>query len=176
MSVEAIALGRAGLEVKGETEAGWVAYHEGMDGAMAVFTEAAANSDAEAMIYVEHAFLTEEKKFCVPGNKAVLGSLTHAIDSFDDALRALKAVADSLLYRGAELTHPRNGKYRVDGMPKDSFHIACIAHRTRLSNTLKTPGLNAIEQDIYKQRVTNMGAAQNVYTALQKKALEEKDI
>jgi hypothetical protein len=170
-SVEYIAAGRKGLAATGEAEDGLNSYYRGLGGAMSVFQEAVASADAEAMILVEHAFLTEEKRMCDPANKAVDGSLTAASDSLDDALRALKAVADVSLYRGAELTYPRIGKYRVGDMPKDAFYIACIAHRTRLNNTLKTPGLNATEQGIYKQRVANMGIAQKVYIELQQKAL-----
>ena len=170
-SVGLIAIGRKGLATIGEAEAGLLSYLGGLSDAMSVFQESAISGDAEAMILVEHAFLTEEKRMCDPANKAVIGSLTAASDSFDDALRSLKSVVDASLYRGAELTYPRITKYRVGNMPKDAFHIACIAHRTRLNNTLKTPGLNATELGIYKQRVANMGVAQDVYKELQQKAL-----
>jgi hypothetical protein len=170
-SVVLITAGRKGLATIGEAEAGLLSYLGGLSDAMSVFQEAAVSADVEAMILVEHAFLTEEKRFCGPANKAVVGSLMAASDSFDDAFRSLKAVADVSLYRGADLTYPRSRKYRVGNMPKDAFHIACIAHRTRLNNTLKTPGLNQTEQGIYKQRVANMGIAKKVYTELQQKAL-----
>jgi hypothetical protein len=58
-------------------------------------------------------------------------------------------------------------------MPKDAFHLACIAHRTRLKNILTTPGINMIEKAIYKQRSLNMGLAQKIYIELQKKVLTE---
>jgi hypothetical protein len=166
-----IADGRKGLSIIGETEAGLVAYRIGLSDAMAVFQEAAVGADAKSMILVELAFLTEEKRFCDSSDTIAIGSLKTAIDSFDDALRALKAVIDSSFYRGAELTYPQIKKYRVSKMPKDAFHIACIAHKTRLNNTLKTPGLNMIEKAIYKQRIDNMGAAEKVYLEMQKNAL-----
>ncbi|GHU40952.1 hypothetical protein FACS1894190_08460 [Spirochaetia bacterium] len=175
-SVALIATGREGLDIKGEAEAGRTNYHNGMDKAIVAFTAAAKSNDVELMILVEHAFLTEEKRFCDSTNKAVLGSLTHAVESFDDALRALESVMDVTLYRGADLAFPRNGKYRVGDMPKDAFHIACIAHRTRLNNTLKTPGLNSSEQNVYKQRIVNMRVAQNVYLQLQNEVLKNENI
>ena len=170
-SVASIAEGRRGLDTEGEAEAGRVSYRSGLAKAMTAFKEAAVSGDAETMILVEPAFLTEETRMCDPANKAVVGSLTAATDSFDDALRSLTAVADATLYRGVELACPRTSKYRVGIMPKDAFNLACIAHRTRLNNTLKTPGLNATEQAMYKQRRTNMSAVQRVYLTLQKTAL-----
>jgi hypothetical protein len=170
-SVAKIAAGRKGLDIKGETEAGRISYRGGLADAMSVFQEAAASSNAAVMILVEHAFLTEEKRFCAPTNKAVLSSLTSATDSFDDALRALSIVVDASSYSCVDFAFPRDGKYRIGDMPKDAFHLACIAHRTRLNNTLKTPGLNPTEQVMYKQRAVNMTIAQNVYLALQNKIL-----
>ena len=70
------------------------------------------------------------------------------------------------------ITVPHNGKYRVSGLPKDSFHIACIAHRTRLQNILRTPGIDPIEKTLLKQRFVNLFAAQSGYIEKQKKALE----
>jgi hypothetical protein len=170
-SVARITVGRKGLAISGEAEAGLISYYRGLNSAKEAFEEAAISADARAMILVEHAFLTEEKRFCDAADMAAIGSLTAATDSFDDALLALKAVGDRSLYQGAEYTFPHNGKYRIGKMPKDAFHIACIAHKTRLSNTIKTPGLNMTEKAIYQKRVENMGIAEKVYLDLQKKAL-----
>jgi hypothetical protein len=172
-SVVNIAKGRKALDTEGEAEAGRIAYHTGLADAMSVFQETALCSDTEAIILVEHAFLTEEKRFCDPSDNMAIGSLTAACDSFDDALRALRAVMDTSLYLGVELGFPRNGKYRVERMPKDAFHIACIAHKTRLSNTLKTPGLNMTEKSIYQQRINNMSVAEKLYLTLQKEVLDK---
>jgi hypothetical protein len=173
-SVADIVDGRRGLAINGETEAGLVSLQTGMANAMAVFQDVAIGADAETMILIEHAFLTEEKRFCIPSNKAVLGSLTHAIDSFDDALRILPVVGNASSYQCVDMAFPRHGDYRVEGMPKDALHLACIAHRTRLNNTLKTPGLNPSEFTIYQQRITNMAVVKKVYLALQKTALAQK--
>jgi hypothetical protein len=170
-SVYLLAVGRRGLDVEGETEAGRVSYNRGLTDAKLAFSEVAECADTKALILAEQAFLAEEKRYCDEQDAAALGSLEAAIVSFDDALLALTAVSDASLYRGADLTFPHYGKYRIDKMPNDAFHIACIAHKTRLQNTLKTPGLNMKEKSIYQQRVANMGVAEKVYLALQKKAL-----
>jgi hypothetical protein len=58
-------------------------------------------------------------------------------------------------------------KYRVNGFPKDSFHIACIAHKTRIQNILRAPGLDLLEKELLKQRYANLFAAQNGYVERQ---------
>jgi hypothetical protein len=65
-------------------------------------------------------------------------------------------------------------KYRYRGMPKDAFHIAAGAHITRFGNTLRTPGINNIERQVYEQRKKNMSVAQATYFALQQRALGEE--
>jgi hypothetical protein len=71
-------------------------------------------------------------QFCHEGDTDTKNSLTQAIQSFTDALRCLKTVENAAGYRFSETTHPSILKYRIQGLPKDSFHLACIAHRTRL--------------------------------------------
>jgi hypothetical protein len=170
-SVGFLARGRTGLYTIGEAEAGLVSYNLGLAGAAAAFTEASVSADAEALILTEHAFLTEEKRFCDASDAIARGSLTAAINSFDDALRALSAVVVPALYAGVDLGFPRSAKYRVGAMPKDAYHLACRAHKTRLKNIQTAPGLNMTEKAIYGQRAENMGVAQNVYRELQREAL-----
>ena len=55
--------------------------------------------------------------------------------------------------------------------PKDSFHIACIAHRTRLQNILRSPRIDPIEKALLKQRFANMSTVQKGYIEKQKNAL-----
>ena len=97
-------------------------------------------------------------------------SLTQAIQSFKDALLALKAVEDSA-YKIADQTYPHNEKYRIKSFPKDSYHIACIAHRTRLQNILRSPGIDPIEKALLKQRYANLATAQKGYVGKQGKTL-----
>jgi hypothetical protein len=75
------------------------------------------------------------------------------------------------LYQGAETTYPTAAKYRIQGLPKDAVHSACIAHRTRLRNSLRTPGINMIEKAVLQQRAANMTTVQASYIAKQKKVL-----
>jgi hypothetical protein len=89
----------------------------------------------------------------------------------DDAFLVLKTVEDSTLYKAVETAIPHNKKYRVNGFPKDSFHIACSSHITRIKNMLRTPGIDPIEKSLLKQRLANLPTAQNGYTEKQKKAL-----
>jgi len=98
------------------------------------------------------------------------GRKGFAIQSFDDAFLALQAVEESG-YKTVNKAFPHNGKYRVNGFPKDSFHIACIAHRTRLQNILRAPGIDPIEKALLKQRFTNLFAAQNGYIKKQQKVM-----
>jgi hypothetical protein len=92
---------------------------------------------------------------------------------FDDALLSLEAVED-LGYKIAEKTYPHKQENRVKGFPKDSFHLACIAHRTRLSNILRAPGISIIEKAVLQQRVDNMRIAQGSYMEKQKTVLANK--
>jgi hypothetical protein len=123
------------------------------------------------MILVELAFLKQELQFCDETDAITRNSLTQAIQSFDDALRCLKIVEDSALYRGAEATYPTALKYRYHGFPRDAIHLACTAHRTRLQNSLRTPGINMIEKAVLTQRAANMATIQAAYTDKQKKTL-----
>jgi hypothetical protein len=95
-----------------------------------------------------------------------------ALQSFDDAFLSLEAVEDSSIYKGADKTWPHNQKNRIQGFPKDAFHQACIAHRTRLNNILRSPGINMIEKAVLQQRAANMTAAQESYIEKQKKVLK----
>ena len=53
-----------------------------------------------------------------------------------------------------------------------SFHHACISHKTRLKNILRSPGINLIEKALLRQRLSNLSTAQSGYIEKQKKALE----
>ena len=66
---------------------------------------------------------------------------------------------------------PHHKDYRVSGFPKDSFHIACDSHKTRIKNILRAPGIDPIEKSLLKQRLANLPTAQNGYVEKQKKAL-----
>jgi hypothetical protein len=163
--------GRKGFATWGKEHEGRISYERGISVAMSAFKEAQAAADPQTIILAEYTFLTQELQFCDKTDKDSFSSLTQAIQSFDDAFLTLKTVEDSTLYKGAETTYPRHKKYRVDGFPKDTFHIACVSHKTRLQNILRAPGIDPIEKALLKQRFANLSAAQNSYIEKQKKAL-----
>jgi hypothetical protein len=145
-------------------------YEKGIAGALDAFREVQTATDPQAFILSEIVFLQQELQFCSESDNTAKSSLTQAIESFNDALRSLKA-AQGKYYKTAEETYPQNIKYRFKQMPKDAFHTACISHRTRIQNILRVPGMNMTEKAVYQQRLENMIAAQNSYFELQKKQL-----
>jgi len=163
--------GRKGFAIIGKEREGRISYEKGIAAALTAFKEAQATADPQIIILAEYTFLTQELQFCEKPDKESLSSLTKAIQSFDDAFRALKAVEKSG-YKTAEETYPHDKKFRVGGgFPKDSFHIACGSHKARLQNILRAPGIDPLEKALLKQRLLNLPAAQNGYIEKQKKAL-----
>ena len=98
-------------------------------------------------------------------------SLTQARQSFDDAFLALQVAENARVYKEADNLFPHSGIYRFSGCPKDAFHIACMSHKTRLQNVLRSPGIDPIEKTLLKQRTSNLATAQSEYAIKQKKAL-----
>jgi hypothetical protein len=170
IAVNEIALGRIGFDTEGGESEGRIHYKKGLADAMTAFQEAQSSHDLEILIFAEYTFLGQELQFCNPAETQTIASLTQAIQSFDDALLILGVVDDVSRYLDAGKAFPHQDKYRVHGMPKDAFHIACISHRTRLQNILRAPGINLTEKLLYQQRFANMSAAQSVYLEKQKKA------
>ena len=166
-----IELGRRGFATKGKAEEGRVSYETGITRALPTFKDAQSTVDPQIIIFVQYTFLSQELRFCDETDTDSIGSLTQAVESFDDAFLALTIVGDGTLYQAVERTYPHNKRYRVCGFPKDSFHIACLAHRTRLQNILRAPGIDRIEKALLKQRFANLATAQNGYIERQKKAL-----
>jgi hypothetical protein len=46
-----------------------------------------------------------------------------------------------------------------------------MANYTRINNTLRTPGINSIERQVFEQRQKNMKAMQSAYLTKQNTAL-----
>ena len=167
----AIDSGRKGFAIIGKEREGRISYETGIAEAMIAFKEGQATADPQIMILAEYTFLTQELQFCEKTDKDSLSSLTQALQSFDDAFLALKAVEEGS-YKTVDQAIPHNKKYRVGGgFPKDSFHIACGSHKTRIQNILRAPGIDPIEKALLKQRLVNLPVAQNSYIEKQKKAL-----
>ena len=169
----AIDYGRKGFAARGKAEEGRLAYEYGISLALSTFKDAQSTIDPRIIILVEYTFLNQELQFCDKTDTDSLSSLTQAIQSFDDAFLALKVVENSTHYQFADQTYPNSSKHRINGFPKDSFHIACIAHRTRLRNILRSPGIDTIEKSLLKQRFANLTAGQKGYCVKQGKALQK---
>ena len=168
----AIEFGRKGFATRGKAEEGRISYETGIALALSTFKDAQSTVDPQSIILIEYTFLNQEFQFCEKTDIDSISSLAQAIQSFNDAFLALEVVADSTAYQSADKTHPHSKKYRISGFPKDAFHIACIAHRTRLQNILRAPGIDAIEKALLKQRFANLATAQNGYIEKQKKVLD----
>jgi len=148
-----------------------LSYEKGIFLALSTFRDAQSTVDPQTIILIEFTFLNQELQFCDKADTDSLSSLTLAIQSFDDAFLALSVVDDRALYHVVDKTHPHNKKYRISGFPKDSFHIACAGHRTRIQNMLRTPGIDTIEKALLKQRFANLSTAQTGYIEKQKRAI-----
>jgi hypothetical protein len=167
-----IDIGRKALRILGQEGIGRINYEDGIIRSIDIFTEARIADDIELMILAELYFLRQELSFCEDSDTLTVSSLTQAVRSFQDALLALEASEDKAMYKGADKTHPHHPKYRVGAVPKDALHIACIAHRTRLGNMDRVPGINPLEKNFFRVRRDNMTALQKMYLAKQKSALE----
>jgi len=167
--------GRKALAIRGKAEEGRISYERGIARALSTFKDTQSTADPHIIALIEYTFLNQELQFCNPSDKDSLNSLTKAIQSFKDALRVLTVVEDSAHYKIIEQAFPRNNtKYRVNDFPKDSYHIACNAHRTRLKNVLRSPGIDQIEKALLKQRYSNLAAGQKGYCEKQGKALSNE--
>ena len=162
--------GRNGLATNGSEHLGRISYERGITNALSAFQEAQIVGDLKSLILIELTFLQQELQFCNEADTFTLSSLTHATVSFEDALLSLEAVDDPC-YKVTDKIFPHSHKYRINGCPKDAFHLACIAHRTRLQNILRSPGINMIEKTVLHQRIANMTTAQQGYVDRQKKSL-----
>lgn len=163
--------GRKGFATRGKEPEGRIAYETGIAKASSLFELAQTTADPQTLILAEYTFISQEFHLCNEADKEALNSLTQAIQSFDDAFLALQVVENGAHYKEAEKTYPRRNVYRVSGFPKDAFHVACAAHKTRLQNILRSPGIDPIEKTLLKQRFANLATAQSGYMAKQKKAL-----
>ena len=165
--------GRQNLASDGFEHAGRLLYEDGIATAFGTFKRAQASADPRTMVLVELTFLQQELNYCHETDAFSRNSLLQAIQGFEDALRSLKTVENSVLYRGAETTYPMLPKYRHRGLPRDAVHLACAAHKTRLQNSLRTVGVNMIEKAVLTQRAANMLAIQGAHAGNQRTALGE---
>ncbi|MDR3325361.1 MAG: hypothetical protein LBS82_05185 [Spirochaetaceae bacterium] len=168
-----IARGRRGLEINGKAEAGLLDFQAGHALAKRTFQEAVASGDVELILLAEYLFVTQELAESEGDEPEGMASAEAALQSFDDAFLALKAVEEGAAYHIAEQTFPHHGQWRYNGLPRDAFHVAAIAHKTRLKNGLSRLGLPKLDRELAKTRVTALGAIQQVYVERQQAALRE---
>jgi len=173
----AIDFGRKGFATRDEEQEGRISYENGIARAMSAFLKAKDTADPGTIIRAEQTFISQELHFCDKADRDAQGSLTLAMQSFMDALSCLELVEDTVGYKKfVDKAIPHIPKYRVDGFPKDAFHIACRAHKTRIRNVLRSPGIDAIEKDLLKQRHANLSVAEKSYIEKQKKAMSDLSI
>jgi hypothetical protein len=172
-AAETIDQGRKWLDTDGLEREGRINYRKGLARAALAFAEANANvpHDLELLIVAEYTFLNQELHFCASQDTKTIQSLTQALRSFDESLSALRVVESGAAYSAVDQCLPYRKEYRYYGMPKDSFHIACIGHKTRIANILRSPGINLGEKDLLERRYANIITAQAVYVKKQKQAL-----
>jgi hypothetical protein len=163
--------GRRGLSLPGKEGQGRITYEDGIALALSAFQDARNIADPQTFILAETAFLNQELEFCDEADADTRNSLIYAIRDFRDAMRCLAVVEDKSGYKYVEKTYSTNPKKRVQGFPLDVFHQACISHRTRLRNSLRTPGINMREKTLLEQRMVNMKAAPGAYVEKQRRAL-----
>jgi len=166
-----IDIGKKGFAASGKEQEGRISYEDGLTKALCCFKKVQDSEDPYTIMLAEYTFISQELEICNELDKTTLRSLIKAVHSFNDAFLALKVVENAALYQGADKTHPHTKKHRIHGYPKDSFHIACISHKIRLKNTLRSPGIDHVEKALLKQRVANLSTAQKEYIEKQKKAL-----
>ena len=165
--------GRKGWATKGKEQEGRISFEDGIAEASYAFKEAQTSVDPQALILAEYTFICQELQLCNETDKYSLSSLTEAKQNFDDAFLILQIVEDCVIYRGVDKAFPHHKKYRKSRFPKDAFHVACEAHKTRLQNILRFSGVDPIEKALLKQRLANLSTAQSGYAAKQKKALAD---
>jgi len=173
LAVIQIDTGRKGWATKGKEAEGRVAYEEGINLALSSFNEVQTSVDPQVLILAEYTFICQELQLCSETDNYSFNSLSQAKQSFDDAFLALKVVENNTNYKEADKTYPHHKSYRTSGFPRDAFHVACDAHKTRIKNTLRFSGIDPIEKTLLKQRLANLSTAQSGYIAKQKKALAD---
>jgi hypothetical protein len=166
-AVDTINEGRRGIATPGGAENGRVNFEKGHAIARQTFQEALVSGDIELILLAEYFFVAKELADSEDDEPEGKASAEAALQSFDDAFLALKVVDDPAAYRGVEMAFPHRGQWRYKGLPRDAFHVACFAHKTRLKNGLSRLGLPKLDRELTKARIAALGATQQVYCAKQ---------
>jgi len=164
--------GRRSWAIRGKEEEGRALYEEGIAEALSIFKTEQASSDPRTIMIAENTFVSQELLLCDETEK-YYERLTRAKQRSNEALLAYQILDDNKIYSQVDKTFSHHKKYRINGFPKDAFHIACITRKIMLKKILRVHGIDPIEKTLLKQRLSNMSTAQSGYIEKQKKALEE---
>jgi len=162
--------GRKGFATRGKEQEGRISYEIGIGEALEIFKKVQISAAPHAIILAEYTYVSQEFELCPETDKYSLQSLTSARQGFDDAFLVLQVVDNSVIYKGVDKAFPHHKDYRFKEFPKDAFHIACVAHKARLQNILRSPGIDPIEKALLEQRLANLSTAQSGYVVKQEKA------
>ncbi len=130
------------------------------------------SEELNIIINAERVILRHEAQFYGKDNPQALKSITEAVKELDGASDALMVVQDKHLYQAANKTHSVKARDRINGLPKDAFHVFTNSHKTRLGNRIRSIEASFEERLLLKERYNNMQIAQKEYMKLQAKALD----
>ena len=94
-----IEYGRKGFATRGKAEDGRLSYERGITEALSVFRDAQSTADPKSIFLIEYTFINQDFQFCDKTDTDTIGSLTQAIESFDDAFLVLNLIEDSTSYK-----------------------------------------------------------------------------
>ena len=146
--------------------------HNERVGLRALLREVGSSGDLELIVAAEKAIVRGDLSRYA-NSKAMTLSLQAALDDLAIIEKHMLIVADKSLYRFLDETH-RRPKNRKNGLPLDEAREALASHRTRLDNMDKSR-LDEDEKSIVDARKDAMKKANDLYIALQKKALGMDD-
>jgi hypothetical protein len=179
-AVSTINKGRRSIATPGEAENGRINFEKGHAIALQTFQEALSSGDVEIILLAEYLFVTHELADSEGDEMEGKASAEAALQSFDDAFLALKVVDNPAAYRGVEMAFPHRSQcrsqWRYKGLPRDAFHVAMIAHKTRLKNGISRLGLPKLDRELTKTRISALGAIQQVYCAKQHAVLGKESV
>jgi hypothetical protein len=159
------------METDGREHEGRLSFEKGIAEARVIFKEVFDGGDVELILLAEYLFITQELEECEDDEVEGRSSAVAALASFDDAFLSLKALGNSTAYQVAEQTYPHSVQYRYKGMPKDAFHIAFLAHKTRLRNGISRLGLSRLDRTLAKERILAINVTQDIYFEKQQVAI-----
>jgi hypothetical protein len=158
-----IARRRQGMITDGQEHEGRLTFESGIRQARKVFTDARASGDPELMLLAEYTFMSQTLEYATENDVVGRSRAQAAVDSFEDAFLALQAIADAVAYQAVEKAFPHRGQWRYRGLPCDAFHVAMLAHKTRITNGISMIGVNPLDVGLAELRRAAIVTAQGVY-------------